>query len=282
MGKAMNAKQTRQEKLQAQYSADFLAFYQAYPKDRHQGYVKPFQSWERLRKKGVLPPIDVIISAIEHQKTTRQWLSGYIPMMTTWLNQQRWEAAIEENSIQKEAKRKRTSELDEETKKIREERFAEREEEISRIKYNSSKMHSYDLELVGSIAQFFIFRGNTIYFPNVMFPFESCISDVITDLLMLRTKGETSTELGWLNEYTTTLILALFCRHSDSFSIDALVQLPVADKENSILNKILPALAIPDLCAAYRSKYSYKTFVPIEEWAAVVDVFDVLNMFRNR
>lgn len=282
MGKVMDTKQTRQQKLHEKYSEDFLLFYKAYPKDRHQGYVKPFQAWERLRKKGVLPPIDVIVSAVEHQKKTRQWLSGYIPMMTTWLNQQRWEAAIEENSIQKEAKRRQTSELDAETKQIREERFTEREEELSRIKYNSSKMHAYDLELVGSVARFFIFRGSTIYSPNVMFPFESCVADVITDLVMLRTKGTISTELTWLHDFNTTLVLALFCRHSDSFSMDELVHLPVSDKENSILSKILPALAIPDLCAAYRSKYSYKTFVPIEEWAAVVDVFDVLSVFRDR
>ena len=84
------------------YPADFLAFYQAYPKERHQGYVAPFKSWSSLEKKGELPELSVILKAIEEQKTTRGWLNGYIPMMTTWLNQKRWEAEVQDNSLAKE------------------------------------------------------------------------------------------------------------------------------------------------------------------------------------
>ena len=61
-------------KKKQDYPADFLAFYQAYPKERHQGYVAPFKCWASLEKKGELPELSVIIKAIDEQKTTRGWL----------------------------------------------------------------------------------------------------------------------------------------------------------------------------------------------------------------
>ena len=34
--------------------------------------------------------VDVIVAAVEQQKTWRQWREGFIPLPTTWLFQERW------------------------------------------------------------------------------------------------------------------------------------------------------------------------------------------------
>jgi hypothetical protein len=70
----------------------FDRFWKAYPK-------KVGKDAARKAFAKVKAPVDVLLSAVEAQKRSRQWLkdSGqYIPNPATWLNQGRWEDELPE------------------------------------------------------------------------------------------------------------------------------------------------------------------------------------------
>lgn len=70
------------------YTADFVAFWEAYPKAVGKGAA--WTAWSKIS----LPPLSEILVAVERQKGSPQWLkdSGqFIPNPATWLNQRRWE-----------------------------------------------------------------------------------------------------------------------------------------------------------------------------------------------
>lgn len=71
----------------------FDIFWKAYPKHTNTSKKKTKEKFERALKK---TDLDTILSAIERQKKTRQWIEGYIPMATTWLNGEHWDDEIEE------------------------------------------------------------------------------------------------------------------------------------------------------------------------------------------
>lgn len=71
---------------------DFLKFWELYP--RKVGKLSAYKSWLTQKKKGILPPLEQILSAIENQKHDEQWQKNggeFIPHPTTWLNQGRWD-----------------------------------------------------------------------------------------------------------------------------------------------------------------------------------------------
>jgi len=78
----------RERKVSIEYTADFLEFWQAYPKKV--GKDAAFKAWEKASHK---PPLPEIISSVEAHKKTPQWKKDggdYIPHPATWLNQGRW------------------------------------------------------------------------------------------------------------------------------------------------------------------------------------------------
>lgn len=68
------------------YTEPFLAFFNAYPK--RVGKKQAFTIWQR---KGLDSKVEDISAFIQKAKTTRQWLEGYVPNPTTFLNGDRWE-----------------------------------------------------------------------------------------------------------------------------------------------------------------------------------------------
>lgn len=80
----------RETNAQARETA-FDRFWSAYPK-------KVGKEAARKAFAKVKAPIDVLIAAIEQQKTSRQWTKDngqYIPNPATWLNQGRWEDEVD-------------------------------------------------------------------------------------------------------------------------------------------------------------------------------------------
>lgn len=76
------------------YSADFLAFWEAYP--RKVGKGAAYTVWKRI--KPVNGTIQQILDAVACQRKTDQWKKDggqFIPHPTTWLNQRRWEDEIQ-------------------------------------------------------------------------------------------------------------------------------------------------------------------------------------------
>jgi hypothetical protein len=105
--------------LKNTYTSDFLSFWDVYP--RKVGKDAAWKAWKN--RNGSLPEINIIITAIENQKNSDQWLkdSGqYIPNPATWINQGRWEDELVGEVNQAEANHKwairRQKELDAEDK----------------------------------------------------------------------------------------------------------------------------------------------------------------------
>jgi hypothetical protein len=87
-------KKPKKQKHGNGHDPDFEAFWGAYPNHRP-GKTATLEKWEQARKRGRLPPIETILTAIEEQKTWEQWQKDggqFIPHATTWLNQAQWEA----------------------------------------------------------------------------------------------------------------------------------------------------------------------------------------------
>lgn len=71
---------------------DFLKFWAHYPNKK--GRLDALKAWNAAIKKGILPPIEQILKALETQKQDDQWCKDggqYIPHPATWLNQGRWD-----------------------------------------------------------------------------------------------------------------------------------------------------------------------------------------------
>jgi uncharacterized protein YdaU (DUF1376 family) len=71
------------------YSADFLSFYESYPKKS--GRDAAWRAWKK--RNGDRPAIEVIIKAVEEQKVSEQWTKDggqYIKNPATWINQGCW------------------------------------------------------------------------------------------------------------------------------------------------------------------------------------------------
>lgn len=78
------------------YTSEFLEFYTAYPK--HKKRDDAFKAWNALN--GTRPALEIILSAIEQQKQSEDWLkeSGqYIPLPATWLRAGQWADEINEH-----------------------------------------------------------------------------------------------------------------------------------------------------------------------------------------
>jgi hypothetical protein len=79
----------RKETPLSQYSDEFETFWKAYPKK-----VKKDNAWAAWKKRnGTMPPIDIIVKAIETQKKCSQWIRDggqYIPHPATWINGGQW------------------------------------------------------------------------------------------------------------------------------------------------------------------------------------------------
>jgi hypothetical protein len=74
-----------------EYSADFLSFWEAYPKKKG-GKHEAFKAWNKAS--GRRPPLEKILAAITDQTNSRDWKKDggqFIPLPATWINQGRWE-----------------------------------------------------------------------------------------------------------------------------------------------------------------------------------------------
>jgi hypothetical protein len=66
--------------------AEFVVFWTSYPKKVDK--LKCLETWIKMKLgNGTL---DLILKALEWQKSSRSWIAGYIPHPTTYLNRKRW------------------------------------------------------------------------------------------------------------------------------------------------------------------------------------------------
>lgn len=74
------------------YTPEFEQFWIAYPKKT--GKDIAFKSWKKLR-----PRIDDVMFSLSWQKESKQWVEGFIPNPSTYLNQGRWKDEPSEQLI---------------------------------------------------------------------------------------------------------------------------------------------------------------------------------------
>lgn len=90
--KRSSTKEERKEKEKKE-DADFDRFWKVYPNKKGKGVART--AFQKAKAK---VSVDVMISAVENQKRSRQWTDDggkYIPHPATWLNQERWEDSIQ-------------------------------------------------------------------------------------------------------------------------------------------------------------------------------------------
>jgi hypothetical protein len=278
-------------KKKQDYPADFLAFYQAYPKERHQGYVAPFKSWSSLEKKGELPELSVILKAIEEQKTTRGWLNGYIPMMTTWLNQKRWEAEVQDNALAKEQAEKRKQQRVTAFCNTQEEVITEWYDKLTQWaaynKYNLLKLAPVFGGYLHPVVDTLVLNSITLYIPEPENPLSMpcAILDAFCDIMNLRCKGCNWTEeavVATCEEYPNTVLMLVCGRYCDSLGIDSLPShVSITPKESVNLRKLLTHMLDPDVCLLYRERYGYKAFFAPDTWLNAFTPDAILENFQE-
>ena len=74
------------------HEEDFEVFWDAYPKHTNTSKKEAYKKFCKAIEK---TDLQTILNAIELQKKTKQWIDGYIPMATTWLNQEKWNDEVE-------------------------------------------------------------------------------------------------------------------------------------------------------------------------------------------
>lgn len=70
----------------------FNTFWEAYPRHTNTSKKETFKKFCKAIQK---TDLQTMLNAIELQKQTKQWKDGYIPMPTTWLNQEKWEDDVD-------------------------------------------------------------------------------------------------------------------------------------------------------------------------------------------
>lgn len=129
----------------------FETFWKAYPKKEGKGDVKKW--FAKKKPSGEL--LATMLNAIKEQKQSEKWISGYVPMPMTWLNQGRWEDEMNSKSSnidpQAEMERVKREEmakiLDEEVARV----VANRPQPIEPTK--DEPLEKLDLNLTGILAK---------------------------------------------------------------------------------------------------------------------------------
>jgi len=96
----------RRSAVDTHYSPDFETFWAAWPDSRppftnntrKRGKGAAFRRWETKRKQGVLPPLTVVMRALESAYCSKAWHEDdgqYIPMPETWVSQHGWDDVYE-------------------------------------------------------------------------------------------------------------------------------------------------------------------------------------------
>lgn len=92
--KTYRVDEKRVDEKKKDYTDDFESFWGAYP-NKKCGKKNAFKSWEKQSRNR--PAINIILDSISGHKKTQDWQKEngqFIPMATTWINQNRWDAEL--------------------------------------------------------------------------------------------------------------------------------------------------------------------------------------------
>ncbi len=114
-----------------EYSPEFLAFWDAYP--RKVGKGDAWRTWKKLRPSA--RTLELILLAVGRQAKSEQWRRDrgqFVPHPATWLNQRRWEDEVDGPA--KPDEQERISRIVEQAGRRREESARKSPEELARIR----------------------------------------------------------------------------------------------------------------------------------------------------
>lgn len=276
-----------------EYPEDFEKVYDAFPKVRTTGRTLPFRSWERLRIAEELPDVSVILAAIDTQKQGPQWQAGFVPMLSTWLNQHRWEAeecvdiARQVESQHQQTKKEAFIERQQATQQsvLEAKRVA-----YEKLHYNLSKLtalrnisdHKYICE---HLCNLLVYNDIILYCKNGNSTLTDAglICDTLMDVYHLRFKGiqpDTETLTSFWNDYAATITVLLLARHGQGNAIDVLPSLiTLSDKDCINMRKVVTQLADIDQTKAIRTQYNIQSFYSPDDWFCMYPIETILKLF---
>jgi len=79
--------------------ADYQTFCSAYPIGRRVGGDVARRAFRKVMYQKPPGHLQVMLDALEQHKRSQQWAEGKIPLMTTWLNQERWVQVLPEGKV---------------------------------------------------------------------------------------------------------------------------------------------------------------------------------------
>lgn len=91
---ATDKKTKNVKKKEKEYTVSFEKFWTAYP-NKKCGKKTAFKAWSK--QNGNRPDVESLLLILEQHKKCEQWQRDggqYIPMATTWINQERWDAEM--------------------------------------------------------------------------------------------------------------------------------------------------------------------------------------------
>jgi hypothetical protein len=91
-----NPNQNPEKKEPSSANADYDAFVTAYPASRRVRGKPARRAFAEAMKGKSCGHLTTMLVALEQQKRSEQWAKGLIPLMTTWLNQERWNQELPE------------------------------------------------------------------------------------------------------------------------------------------------------------------------------------------
>jgi hypothetical protein len=98
--KDQEQEQEKSKKKESTFSEEFISFWNEYPKKTGKGDA--WRIWKKISSPAEI--LQVILAALVWQKQTDQWRKAngqYIPMPSTYLNQQRWLDEQQREAVQK-------------------------------------------------------------------------------------------------------------------------------------------------------------------------------------
>lgn len=275
-----------------QYPDDFLKVYEAFPKVRTRSRVLPYRSWCTLQTRGELVDVNIMLKAIESQKNHPDWQAGFVPMLSTWLNQKQWEAeeyvdmAKEVEAKHKQAKKEAFIERQ---RTMQEAIYDEKTKKKERLRYNLFKLFAlreinYDAPSV-YFAELITFSDVDLRCklssPSLS---DAClICDTFVDVYTLKFKGvtpDTETLERFWHDYKATITVLLFVRHAQGNNIDALPHLvSLTDSDCINMRKVVTYLSDCDKTKAAREQYKIQSFFSPDDWFSMYPVEAVLRLF---
>ena len=216
-------------------------------------------------------------------------------MLSTWLNQHRWEAEeCVDLAKQVEAQHQQTKKeaFIERQQATQQNVLAQKQIAYEKLHYNLSKlltirgMKSHD-SISTHLCNVLVYNDIILYYKNgtSILSDVGFICDTILDVYHLRftSKGvepDVEALTGFWHDYKATITVLLLARHGQGVSIDVLPHLvTLTEKDCLNMRKVLTVLRDHVQTTQFRSQYNIQSFFTPDDWFCIYPSETILNLF---